>query len=200
MSAAGDDRDNARLNGDDDIESFTTKSRLRSLFDARDDAATAIREASMKELQLQERGVSKKQAKHIVDKHVRENVRAYVYECEPLLRNTPSGLELYKDQPLHTVTLPTGPNTDVQVNGESIDDGAYAINGIKGYIEYSGATVDENKLQLTEKGMSNTGNSYTLSPPRGLSESVFRALNTLLADLGIGLEAEIDSDEDEWSI
>jgi hypothetical protein len=48
--------------------------------------------------------------------------------------------------------------------------------------------------------MSNTGNSYTLSLPRGLSESVFRALNTLLADLGIGLEAEIDSDEDEWAI
>jgi hypothetical protein len=202
MSTAGDDhnRDNARLNGDDDIESFTTKSRLQSLFDARDDAATAIRQASMKELQLQERGVSKKQAKHIVDKHVRENVRAYVYECEPLLRNTPSGLELYKNQPLHTVTLPTGPNTDVQVNGKSVDDGAYAVNGIKGYIEYSGATVDENKLQLTENGMSNTGDSYTLSPPRGLSESVFRALNTLLADVGIGLEAEIDEDEDEWSI
>jgi hypothetical protein len=200
MSAAGDDRDNARLNGDDDIESFTTKSRLQSLFDARDDAATAIREASMKELQLQERGVSKNQAKHIVDKHVRENVRAYVYECEPLLRNTPSGLDLYQNQPLHTVTLPKGTNTSVQVNGKSVDDGAYAINGIKGYIEYDGATVDKNKLQLTENGMSNTGNSYTLSLPRGLSESVFRALNTLLADLGIGLEAEIDSDEDEWAI
>jgi len=201
MSASGDDHDDtARLNGDDDIESFTTKSRLRSLFDARDDAATAIRQASMKELQLQERGVTKQQAARIVDQNVRENVRAYVYECEPLLRNTPSGLDLYQNQPLHTVTLPKGTNTSVQVNGKSVNDGAYAINGIKGYIEYDGATVDKNKLQLTENGMSNTGDSYTISPPRGLSESVFRALNTLLADLGIGLEAEIDEDNDEWAI
>lgn len=200
MSSSSDDRDTARLNGDDDIESFTTKSRLRSLFAARDDAATAIREASMKELQLQERGASKKQATHIVDKHVRENVRAYVYECEPLLQNTPSGLQLYKNQPLHTVTLPTGPNVDVQVNGETVADGAYAVNGIEGYIEYTGATVDESKLQLTENGMAKAGNSYTISPPRGLSEAVFRALNTLLADLGIGLEAEIDEDDDEWQI
>jgi hypothetical protein len=123
-----------------------------------------------------------------------------VYECEPLLRNTPSGLDLYQNQPLHTVTLPKGTNTSVQVNGKSVNDGAYAINGIKGYIEYDGATVDKNKLQLTENGMSNTGDSYTISPPRGLSESVFRALNTLLADLGIGLEAEIDEDNDEWAI
>jgi len=195
-----DDRDTARLNAGEDIEQFTTKSRLRSLFQARDDAAEAISNASMKELQLQERNVDEKHAKRIVDKHVRESVRAYVYECEPLLQNTDIGLDLYQNQPLHTVSLPSGEDTTVQINGETVDDEAYAVNGIRGYIEYTGATVDRSKIELTDNGMQSRSDSYTIAPPRGLSESVFRSLNTLLADLGIGLEAEIDDDDNEWQI
>lgn len=196
-----DDDNTARINGDDDIESFTTKNRLRSLFEARDDAATAIREASMKELQLQERGVTPENATRIVDKHVRESTRAYVYECEPLLRNTNIGLNLYQNQPLDTIPLPQSDGaTTVQIDGETIEDGVYSIHGIQDYIKFTGATVTKQKTQMTDKGITSQSSEYTITPPRELSESVFRSLNTLLADLGIGLEAEVDGDDDEWNI
>lgn len=202
MSSEGDEL--ARVT--EDAAEFVDKARLRSLFEARDEAAEAIREATLHEIELEERGHD--EATQVVDEHVRTNVMAYVLECEPLLKNTEAGAEYWNDYSLGPMRLPDSPPTDrnwevgptrtVYLGDRWIDEGSgtILIPGIGAFVNlpspiqvewtgtvhpYTGETESE---AVTE--------NYPV--PRAISEDVFRAINRLLADLGIGLEAEAAED------
>lgn len=78
----------------EDVEAYMDKQRLKSLFEARNEAARATRDASLNRIKAQERGASPSLAQKIVSERIASCVRAYIAECEPLLRNTETGRQL----------------------------------------------------------------------------------------------------------
>jgi len=191
-------------------EELTEKSRLKSLFTSRDEAAKAIRDAPLQEFEVPSQAV---------DEYVQSAVTAYVLECEALFQNTETGLEYWTDYPLQSIPLPrsppdelvsTGPMSSAPVGVQvqdirlpsvpdsMIDDDNWRIEltGIAAYIRLPSPI----KIRwIGHKSTGFTGESIdtkttTMRVPRTLSETVFRATNNLLADLDIGLDAEQATD------
>ena len=187
----------------EDIEGYMDKQRLKSLFDARNKAAEAIRDASLNQLKAQERGASHQLAQNIVTDRIDSCVRAYVAECEPLLRNTDAGQQLLYDNEITTFTVP------YQYNGRmfsqvvdlpcgELDGREITLNGLDEYLRFDGVTAEYGEISLEEtpNGLQPQQPERTEIPlPTRLSESVFRELNQLLADLDVGLQAETQSDD-----
>jgi hypothetical protein len=212
MSADRDDAGGDELaRVSDDAEEFIDKARLRSLFEARDEAAEAIRESSIQEVDLRRRGESKQDAETIVDEHVRSAVTAYVLEAEPLLKNTDAGEEVWADAGLTPVRLPPRPEAEWEgatsrtvrnVRDGLVDEARDAIRlpGVGHYVRSSTPFVVEWRGFVKSPGLSrgteNGVRTATATIPRGVSEDVFRTLNKLLADLGIGIEAEVAGDDE----
>jgi hypothetical protein len=187
----------------EDIEGYMDKQRLKSLFDARNKAAEAIRDASLNQLKAQERGASHQLAQNIVTDRIDSCVRAYVAECEPLLRNTDAGQQLLYDNEITTFTVPYQYNGRMfsqvvdlpcgELNGREI-----TLNGLDEYLRFDGVTAEYGEISLEEtpNGLQPQQPERTEIPlPTRLSESVFRELNQLLADLDVGLQAETQSDD-----
>lgn len=187
----------------EDIEGYMDKQRLKSLFDARNKAAEAIRDASLNQLKAQERGASHQLAQNIVTDRIDSCVRAYVAECEPLLRNTDAGQQLLYDNEITTFTVPYQYNGRMfsqvvdlpcgELNGREI-----TLNGLDEYLRFDGVTAEYGEISLeeTSNGLEPQPPERTEIPlPTRLSESVFRELNQLLADLDVGLQAETQSDD-----
>lgn len=191
-------------------EEFTEKNRLRSLFEARDQAAQAIREAPLREYEIQQYRATKE----IVDEHVRAAVTAYTLECEPLFKNTNDGLRYWKQYDLPAIQLPKaepdeiksdkiGPNVrNIEIEGvsDSIFDREnlkIKMTGIESYVTLRSPIKIHwqgyGELGYRQKRLEAT---TTMGVPRSLSEDVFRATNKLLADLDIGLDAEQIEDEE----
>jgi hypothetical protein len=188
-------------------EQFMEQSRLRSLFDARDKAAQAIRDATMREQELRRKTP---RATLLVDEHVRAAVTAYVLECEPLYQNTELGQEYWVEYRFEPVTLAIAPPDEVTTSGRGYksreilglpegvleENRVLSVTGIQEYLALpSPITV---RWTGTQDGPLSSGRSTVtatteLGAPRILSESVFRATNQLLADLDIGIDAERQS-------
>jgi hypothetical protein len=185
-------------------EELTERNRLQSLFDARDQAAEAIREAPLREYEIQRYQAPKE----VIDEHVRAAVTAYALECEPLFKNTNEGLRYWKQYDLPGIQLPEAEPDEIQndkigpnvrnIEIEGVPDSMFdrqnlkiKMTGIESYvtlrspikIHWSGYGEHGYRLQRREV-------TTTMGVPRSLSEDVFRATNKLLADLNIGLDAE----------
>jgi hypothetical protein len=193
-------------------EELTEKSRLKSLFTARDEAAKAIRDAPLREYEV---------PKQAVDEHVQSAVTAYVFECEALFQNTETGRDYWTNYTLQPISLPrsapdelveSGPLNSVPVGAQvrdidvvrvpesmiNEDDWRIELAGIGDYVclpspikirwvghgspGFIGESIDTETTQI--------------NIPRTLSEDVFRATNNLLADLDIGLDAEQATDKE----
>jgi hypothetical protein len=192
----------------DSAQELTEKSRLRSLFQARDQAATAIREAPLKEYEA---------PREVVNQHVRSSVTAYILECEPLFKNTEAGLEYWQRYQFKPIPLPRSPpdeltGSDGPLNSTPIgpaakrreiigipdsmidDSQQIEVTGIGSYvnlpspieIRWIGFGADSPNFT----GESSNSATTQIQIPRQLSEGAFRATNKLLADLDIGLDAE----------
>jgi hypothetical protein len=181
-SDAGDNSTADRAIVADSAEEYTDKSRLRSLFEARDAASKAIRKASMQEMQiLSERGdISERAARNVVNSNVRESVSAYVLECEPLLRNSEDGRELLHSEHIHDWRLPVDRHeydewelidTSVTVT----DDSLIRIVGLEDYLSLSAVTTRHYQTVKRHDGYHEEDDypvNYTVS--RKVSEKVFR--------------------------
>jgi len=187
----------------EDVEAFIDKARLRSLFEARDKASEAIRDSSIKKLQAREKGATQQLANSVVNDRIAACVRAYIAECEPLLRNTESGRELLHDTEITSFHVPyqyDGKQFSQIVDtpcGEA-DGREITLHGLDQYLRFDGATVEygEMSLEETDKGLQpQPATTTTIPMPVQLSVSVFRDLNDLLAQLDIGLQAETESDD-----
>lgn len=183
----------------EDADEFTDKARLRSLFEARDEAAAAIRDASLKEAEVQaRRGCSAVAARTLVTQWVYKTVTAYVLECEPLLRNTESGRHLLNEATLTEWRIPTEAITHsewevVNIPEDRItDDNRIPVIGLNEFLELDAIRITSFTWDAGTKPESDT-QEFQLG--RGVSEQVFRELNNLLAEWGIGLEAETDGDD-----
>jgi hypothetical protein len=199
----------ARVSGD--VEEFIDRARLRSLFAARDEAAESIREASIQEVELRRRhGESTRDARTIVDENIKSAVTAYALEAEPLLKNTTEGEEVWEDAGLKPVRIPSRPEagwtgatsrTVYNVRDGLIDEARDVIRlpGVGHYVnaespfrvKWTGFTDGSGS-----RGSDHATRTATAAIPRATSEDVFRTLNKLLADLGVGLEAEVDEDDE----
>jgi hypothetical protein len=188
----------------EDVEAFIDKARLRSLFEARDKASEAIRDSSIKKLQAREKGATQQLANSVVNDRIAACTRAYIAECEPLLRNTETGRELLYDAEITSFHVPyqyDGKQFSQIVDlpcGEA-DGREITLHGLDQYLRFDGATVEygETSLEETDKGLQPQPPTTTQIPlPVRLSESIFRELNDLLAQLNIGLQAETDDDEE----
>jgi hypothetical protein len=187
----------------EDVEAYMDKARLRSLFEARDKANEAIRDASLNQLKAQERGASHQLAQSIVNDRIAACVRSYIAECEPLLRNTDAGRKLLYDTEITTFNVPyrhNGQTFSEIVNlpcGEA-DGREITITGLDQYLRFNECTVEygTNNLEITANGLEpQPATTTTIPMPVQLSVSVFRDLNDLLAQLDIGLQAETESDD-----
>jgi hypothetical protein len=187
-----------------DVEAYMDKQRLKSLFEARNKAAESIRDASLNSLKAQERGASPELAQQIVNNRIAACVRAYISECEPLLRNTETGRQLLYDDEVASFTVPyqKGGKTFTEIvdlpAGE-IDGREVTLCGLDQYLRFDSCTVKYGRASFTQK----TGGferepalTKQIPMPVRLSESIFRELNDLLAQLDIGLSAETDDDEE----
>lgn len=195
--SSGNDSDSAdRAIVADSAEEYTDKSRLRSLFEARDAASQSIRNATMNQLQMRvERNVDEQNAANIVDSHVRENVVAYVLECEPLLRNSEDGRQLLDNERIHDWRIPGHrheyENWEIVGNrNHVIGDDLVRIVGLEHYLALDSVTTRHYQTVKRHDGYQNEEEFVDHVVSRQVSERVFRELNLLMADLGIGLEAE----------
>jgi hypothetical protein len=212
MSADRDDAGDELARVSDDAEEFIDKARLRSLFEARDEAAEAIRGSSLRTFEIRRRrdsDAAEAEIERAVDEHVRSAVTAYVLEAEPLLQNTSDGQNLWQDAGLAPVPLPDAPaagwdsvpsRTVEGVPGRWVDEarGVIRLPGIAHFVNI------ETPFTVRWSGFAdgaglNRGSDYAereaqMTLPQSTSEDVFRVLNKLLADLGIGIEAELDED------
>jgi hypothetical protein len=187
----------------EDIEGYMDKQRLKSLFDARNKAAESIRDASLNRLKAQERGASHELAQSIVNDRIASCVRAYIAECEPLLRNTETGRKLLYDEEVATFSVPyqKGGKTFTEIldlpAGEA-DGRTITLHGLDQYLRFNHATVKYGRASFEQnKGGFEPEPALTknIPMPVRLSESIFRELNDLLAQLDIGLSAETNDDE-----
>nr|WP_159373875.1 hypothetical protein [Haloquadratum walsbyi]SPC48805.1 uncharacterized protein R5 [Haloquadratum walsbyi] len=197
----------------EDVEAYMDKQRLKSLFEARNEAAKAIRDSSLNRLKAQERGASSEFAKQVVNDRIASCVRAYIAECEPLLRNTESGRRLLYETEIFTFNVPLRKATQdggTASFNEIIDipTGEYegreiTIQGLDQYMRFDAATVKYGEKTFSRGGggvyeengfVDNTFTAQIPMPVR-LSETIFRELNDLLAQLNIGLQAETNDDE-----
>jgi hypothetical protein len=203
MSIDRDDSETTETIQAEDIEAFTDKARLRSLFNARDKASEAIRDASLNRLKAQERGASKQLAQKIVNQRIAACVRAYVSECEPLLRNTDIGKQLLYESEIESFTVPyqyQGKDfTQVlDVPAGEVDGRQITLHGLDQYLRFDAATVQygETTVEQTPAGFEHQSPvTKTVPMPVRMSETIFRELNDLLAQLDIGLQAETESDD-----
>jgi hypothetical protein len=214
MTADGDDRDEL-ASVSEDAADMIDKARLRSLFDARDEAAEAIRKSALRTFEIRHRRDSsapEAEIERAVDEHVRQAVLAYVLEAEPLLKNTEVGEDVWEDAGLAPVPLPDAPAAgwDSVPSREVKGVPAGWVDAARGVVRLPGVahfvsletpfTVRWSGFAGGGRGDDYAERSTQMTLPRGTSEDVFRKLNGLLADLGIGLEAEIVGDEDRWEI
>lgn len=187
-------------------EEFTEKNRLKSLFDAKDRARDAIREAPLKEYEARRQAVDPQ----TIDEHVRSAVAAYVLECEALFQNTEKGQEYWHEYQFTPITLPQSAPRSIQtdtfgpdVKGMDIigipdsminENQQIEVVGIGSYISLP-SPIKMQWVGFASDGCLSRGSNQnvvtqTIGVPRFLSEDVFRATNKLLADLGIGIDAE----------
>lgn len=194
-------------------EEFVDKARLKSLFEAREEAGKAIREAPLTEYQLE---LSRERIPPaVIEQHVRSAVTAYVLECEPLFKNTQTGLAYWQNYDFINIELPKTPPKKFQVDenapssslpprvkkreiiGVSDDivdwqNGYIDVTGVRTYLELPSPV----KCRWTGWATVGVGRKKkktevtTFGVPRRVSEAVFRTTNKLLADLDIGLDVE----------
>jgi hypothetical protein len=176
---------------------------LKSLFEARNKAAEAIRDASLKRLQAKERGASHKLARQVVNDRIASCVRAYIAECEPLLRNTETGREILYNDEVASFSVPYQHNGETFTEIVSIPAGEHngreiTLHGLDQFLRFDTCTVKYGRstLEQNTRGFQAEPATTTEIPmPVRLSESIFRELNDLLAQLDIGLSAETQSDD-----
>lgn len=189
----------------EDADDYIDKARLRSLFEARDEAAEAIRESSLRQFEIERQYGDDTDAAMIIDEHVRQSVLAYVLEAEPLLQNTDAGQEVWEDAGLAPVALPSPPSAEwdgdpsMKVNGVPngmLDLGRNIVHvpGIGHYVSLDTPFTVVWSGFTHGGGVTERKRKITLS--RATSEDVFRTINELLADLGIGIDAEAASNEE----
>src|SRR6056297_1619806 len=81
---------------------YVEMSRLKALFEARREAANAIRQSETVRVQLGER-------QYLADEAVRAAVTAYCYEVEPLLRETEIGRAYWAGIDVGSIPIPRRP-------------------------------------------------------------------------------------------
>jgi hypothetical protein len=185
-------------------DELVERTRIASLTEAREEAADAIREAPLRRDEARRRRGGRPEA---VAEHVRSAVAAYALECEPVLKNTPEGRNLWGDRRLGPIPLPDPPGgrwregptpTVTNVAGELVGDGVVAVPGVGAYVELpTPICVDwEGRRDAPGlgRGVETATETTEVRAPVRLSERVFRNLNKLLADLGLGLDVETDDD------
>jgi len=187
----------------------------RSLFDARDEAAEAIRDSPLQSFRRRERAdgdAADGEIDRVVDEAVRQAVTAYVLEAEPLLQNTEAGQEVWHDAGLQPAALeppasiPWDDEPSYEVGGvpESLVDEKNDVIRVPGVAHYVSL---ETPFSVTWTGQADTvahrrhatervEEPTLMTLPRSTSEGVFRATNKLLADLGIGIDAEVAADDE----
>lgn len=205
----GDDGDEL-VQAADGVDEFIDKARVRSLFQARDEAADAVRRARIREHELGKTRPAD-EARRIINESVRANVAAYVLEAEPLLKNTSTGLNYWQSYEVGPIRLPRRCPANVEWEGRPsrtvhdvpdglLDEGrtTIAVPGIRHFVRLpSPLTVEWSGLVQSaglNRGTGAEQKTVDVAMPRRVSEDVFRAINKLLADLGIGLDAEAIED------
>jgi len=78
------------------------------------------------------------------------------------------------------------------------------LEGVRDFVHLSvpSRVAVDVRWELDLRSATNTETStqaVEVAPPVEVAETVFRCVNDLLADVGIGLEAEVD-DDDEWEV
>lgn len=202
----GDDLGTSWAPGADSLDEFSDRARLQTLFETRHEAAEAIRRAPIRELELEHK-TTEYNPQYLVDRIVRAGVTAYILEAEPLLRNTEPGRELWSNHQLRPVHLPE--YAPAHPDGEwehvsmaepaGIDAGRDAdmiqLEGLGDYVTLPDPIELDYTGLLNRPDHSDTVTVTTrIGVDRETSTDVFRALNKLLADLGIGLDAETAED------
>jgi len=190
---------------DDEVTDMVDRARLTALFDAREQAAEAIRDAPLQRVEMRQAG----QPPAVVAEHVRSAVTAYVLEAEPLFQNTEEGRELWRSSRVGPIPL-TDPSkgvewyeppdaTVINVRDELVRDDHILVPGIGTYVSLPSPieVVWEGEESVTYRRGNATKDRQEraeVRPPVEVSEAVFRASNRLLADIGLGLEAETVED------
>lgn len=222
--------DDARVTLEDDELALTDKRRIRQLFDAREEAADALREAPMNRHELRERTQGKPiDPELILREVVASAVKTYALEADALFRRTDTGWGYWTDTTLPVWTLNPSPqvherppgyrdrpghkrrkSSNWEVDIEIADTGELPTNGttvrlegVRDFVHLSVPTrvaVDV-RWELELRSATNTETTtrtVDVAPPVEVSETVFRCVNDLLADVGIGLEAEVTDDDPDW--
>jgi hypothetical protein len=197
----------------DGIDEFIDKARYKMLFDARQEAAATLRELPAQQVAAHRNTRSSADADSYVASNFRAAVQAYIYEAEPLFKNTDAGGEKWDSAEIGPVPLrkcvpgvewPTVDSFEAgQLPGTAsiITDPtpALVLDGIRGYLDFDGAPVQIHKTEeLDRRGNATKEASerHEIIPTPALSRQAFRITNDLLSELGIGLEAETEGDSE----
>ena len=201
------------------------------MFDAREEAADALREAPTNRHELRERTEGKPiDPELILREVVASAVKTYALEADVLFRRTDTGWGYWADTTLPPWTLNPSPqvherppghrdrpphkrrsSSNWEVTTEIADTGGLPtegttvrLEGVRDFVHLSvpSRVAVDVRWELDLRSATNTETStqaVEVAPPVEVAETVFRCVNDLLADVGIGLEAEVD-DDDEWEV
>jgi hypothetical protein len=206
MSEPASDTNSERATAAETVQEFTTKQRLRSLFDARNKAAKSIRNQTKAIVEVANRDTPVNSAESYVENQIKERVRSYCMECKPLLENTTEGQKLLDKTVVGQVYIPDKRSDGRRLNEILVDDELVTednnvrIVGISDYLETHAirAKYGESGLDVTNRAQHQTPTTHRITIKPQLSENVFMELNSLIADLGIGLEIEKTAKESEF--
>jgi hypothetical protein len=185
--------------------------RYQAIHEARQAAAEAFRDLSQRRLQAVDaaRGLPPEDREGFVDRlvesYLRDTVRAYVIEVEPLMTRVEVGDWYWNDLPLGTIEfgqlelrveedapgLNRGRGVDVD---QTRHPEPVEIVGLRDFVtspdEFSRSLTVEVEPTGTGYGTREEVVSETVVMPTEISREAFRAANSFVADVGLDLSAE----------
>jgi hypothetical protein len=182
----------------DSVDEFVERTRHSQILEAKERAAEALRKVGGHRLEARQSGQPDHEAERLVREMARSAVESYVLECEALFQKTPEGNILWEDAPLAEFTIGDGlglKHRDIDVVEVNDDiardpDESLRVVGVGQYPDLGGWVNVTYEETLNRRGSPTTEKTarLELTVPVDVSREAYRATNTLLTALDLGVK------------
>ncbi|MDS0223796.1 hypothetical protein NDI54_20930 [Haloarcula sp. S1AR25-5A] len=182
----------------DNVDEFVERTRHRQILDAKERAGEALRKVGGHRLEAHRSGQPDHEAERLVREMARSAVESYVLECEALFQGTPEGNILWDEAPIAEFTVGDALGLEhrdidaVEVNDGIPRDSAESVQvvGVGQYPDLGGWVDVTYEETLNRRGSPTTEETtrLELTVPVDVSREAYRATNTLLTALDLGVK------------
>ena len=182
----------------DNVDEFVERTRHRQILDSKERAAEALRKVGGHRMEARRSGQPEHEAQSLVREMARSAVESYVLECEALFQGTPEGNILWDDAVLAEFTIGDALGLEHRdIDAVEVNDGmsrnpaeSVQVVGVGQYPDLGGWVDVTYEETLNRRGSPTTEETarLELTVPVDVSREAYRATNTLLTALDLGVK------------